>query len=122
MNLIQQPKPSRTCGHHCLAMILDVPVQDIIEQIGHTHGTKPHELMKILEDYGYKVNLKPYKNRKYLNRICILGIRWGKGGHWRVYNDGVIYDPGFDFTFTFDESFHREDGGHYDKVINIWKR
>lgn len=121
MKLIQQPRPSRTCGHHCLAMILDVPVQDVIEQIGHTHGTRPPELMKVLNSHGYFAKLEPYKDRRYLNRICILGIRWEKGGHWRVYNDGVIYDPGYLYTFDFEDSFHREHGGHYKDVINLWK-
>lgn len=120
MKLLQQPGTSRTCGHHCLAMILDVPVQTIIEHIGHEKGTWAKDLIKVLHDYGYNAHYSAFRNEKYLTNICILGIKWKKGGHWHVYNNGIIYDPGYFTTFRFEDRFHREVGGHYNQVINLW--
>jgi hypothetical protein len=42
---LQQPHDSKTCGHHCIAMLCGVPVEEVIELVGHTRLTltRDHE-------------------------------------------------------------------------------
>ena len=119
---IKQPSNSRTCGHHCIAMICGVPVQDVIDYLGHSHGTKYPEFVKALRHFGKQTadTFIPYKSRHYMTKVCIMVVNWkGKGSHAVVYNDGLLYDPGYDGVVEFDNK-HYMYRGEIITHLNIW--
>lgn len=122
MNHLKQPANSRTCGHHCIAMICDVPVKDVIDYLGHHHGTKYHEFVKALRHFGKQTadDFISYKSRHYMTKVCIIVVKWKyKGSHAVVYNDGLLYDPGYDYLIEIDSKPYMKHG-EIVTHLNIW--
>lgn len=95
MQLLRQPKGSRTCGQHCVAIVSGITIDESVRRFGHKHGTKTKELIAVLCDLGFittpkLIRLSPCQK---LPHLCILKVRWAKGSHWVVYNNGIIMDP-----------------------------
>lgn len=45
-----QPTPY-TCVHACLAMLLDKPVEEVVEEVGYPNGMRQQELLACLDHY-----------------------------------------------------------------------
>ena len=93
-----QPRTSKTCGHYCLAMLADVPVEKVVAIIGHRRGTTKNEILKAAARLG----LRPVSMRwqlpsehDTLPTKAIVGTRrkHRKSGHWCCFVDGVYHDP-----------------------------
>jgi len=117
---LQQPEGSKTCGHHCIAMIAGISVERVIELIGHDKGTNNHQLQKALKKLGFNSECRVYKNKKYISPLSILLFKWKKGGHWVVCEDGKIFDPGKPYIYMFDDKHHKDFGGTLTNHINVW--
>jgi len=108
MQLLQQPKHSNTCGHHCVAMITGYPLYDVVLRIGHVQGTSAKAITKVLNVYGYDVGqtirIKSFEEN--LPALCMLTIHFerAKHTHWVVYNEGAIYDPGYPHPYDYNEN------------------
>lgn len=96
INIIFQPKGSRTCGQHCVAMICGITVNKSIYTIKKSGATRTCDLHNAFSVFGYKSDekLTRIKNDTVLPGLCILKVTWKiKGSHWVIYNDGIIYCP-----------------------------
>jgi len=131
MDLIYQPKNSKSCGQHCVAMITGLDIEQVYELFGHKHGTTFKMVSDVFKKLGYSYSRKKpvvYHYQKELPDICMLLITWdeNKKGHWVVYNKGEIYCPGDGVYAYSQKSFGERKGktNHYlfvgpkDAVIN----
>lgn len=95
MLLIKQPKNSALCGHCCLSMLLNKPVEYFIEQLGHSGPTNQYDMVKQLN--GKVMNFVFGKvKEKHLNMILLQlhqNPKNSKQQHWTILNRGVILDP-----------------------------
>ena len=98
---IQQPPGSSICGHCCVAMVLGVRVDKVIQEIGHKHGTKAKELVGVLRNHGVRCVGRrtawfgggPLPQRALLS----LSDVYEKGHrrfHWVLKWGAMIHDPG----------------------------
>lgn len=98
MEIKLQPKKSRTCGAHCVAMVTGEKVEKVIELIGHKNGTNFRDISRVFKKLGYpnaSKKVRTFFYQKELPKTCLIALKWKeKGGHWVVYNDGKIYCPG----------------------------
>lgn len=100
MKLVRQGKDTKTCGHCCVAMLANAPVEEVIKLIGHDHGTRTTELRKVLlRSYGIITDTKLRRTRKDkpLPKVCILHIKypWNPkhNGHWVILKGDIVYCP-----------------------------
>jgi hypothetical protein len=95
---IQQPSGSSICGHCCVAMVLGVQVDKIIQEIGHKHGTKAKELVGVLRNHGVgcapKRKVWTGKNGPLPER-AILSVSGQSHSryHWVLLWDNEVHDP-----------------------------
>lgn len=101
--MVQQPEKSSICGHCCIAMVTGHELEEVIQLMGHRHGTQTRELHRVLRDLGYSTD--PYLTKiktTFTTRfpdIAILKITydWRKhSGHWVYYEHGLVYCPSGD--------------------------
>jgi hypothetical protein len=94
MILVKQPEGSKLCGQTCLAMILEIPLEDAIVLVGHSKGTKTRELAQALKLWGLRTTGKLVRRPK-IPEYCIAKIPRprGRNWHWVVYWEGKRYDP-----------------------------
>lgn len=92
MELLSQPTGSSLCGQTCLAMILDIGLNEAIKLVGHKRGTQTKHLTAHFNSSKTLRGLP--KNDEVALCICRPAGRAKKGGwHWIVWNKGRIYDP-----------------------------
>lgn len=90
-----QPKGSKTCGQHVVAMLADVPVIESIKAYGHSHATRTKEHRAALKHFG--IDSAPrftrYKYKKDLPKLCIIRMKHliGSGSHVAIYHNGFVY-------------------------------
>lgn len=106
MKILIQPTGSKTCGHHCVAMITGHSVDHVIKSIGHQRATTTKMVANLLIEYGYTCPMKltRYK-RQELPETCILKYRFAgrSTGHWVVKHGPLIYDPSIG-VYPFDQA------------------
>lgn len=94
MQHIQQPEDSRLCGQTCLAMVLDLSLEEAIQLIGHDKGTTTRELVAALRKMGLRPSGKLIRGEpSNLSIVKIVGRQQTVGWHWAVYNYGTWHDP-----------------------------
>lgn len=94
---IEQPRKTRICGQIAVAVIADVPLEEVIEVIGHRNGTKSPVLSLALAHYGYKapkraraLRVAPPLAIGQLRRVGRSGGGWH--WHWVAIIDGTVFD------------------------------
>lgn len=96
---IQQPKRSKTCGQHCVAMLAGVDVGAVIARSGASGGTSVEKLMAIAKMFKLRQASKLWMIRDFeqLPKNAILKLRKAgsplKKWHWACVVDGAIHDP-----------------------------
>lgn len=92
---IFQPDNSTSCGQHCIAMILNRSIKEVIELFNHSHSTKTLELITVLRIAGLNCNDRLQRVKKDIAypKLSILKVKWIRGSHWIVQKDNIIYDP-----------------------------
>jgi len=90
-----QPAGSRLCGHACVAMVVGVPLEEVIAVIGHSHGTKTKELVSALRCFGVVCSNRLRVVKTTLPDLCIAEQpnKTGSNWHWVVMDHGRRYDP-----------------------------
>ena len=85
------------CGQTCVAMLADVPVDEVIIVMQNDKGTGKKDIEKVLNYYGIKQSKTMIKadNSSVLPKTCILKVLLPKYGHWILFHDGMYYDPEF---------------------------
>lgn len=109
----QQDMPG-ACGHTVLAMLLNEPVERIMQRTGRRLGISVAQAAQVLSDYGYPCrpiagphvsrHWSVYRRRSgglFRRGIAFLpaapGARWG---HALLIYGPVAYDPGIDRFFA----------------------
>lgn len=89
------PRGSRLCGHTVVAMVLDVPVADVVSLIGHRRGTRAQELRKALAARGVTCSKTQLTRHAEIPERAILHLSrpYGRNWHWMLQWDGTVYDP-----------------------------
>lgn len=96
---LKQPKRSKTCGQHCIAMMAGVPVSEVISRFG-SSATSQAKILEIAKAFGLRQGSKLWVlNREgELPTTGILKLRKARLRyfHWACVIDGVLHDPGQD--------------------------
>ena len=90
------PEPTDLqCGQAVLAMLTDIPVQQVAEELQNDRETTLREMKRYLRAHG----LPPADERKQaqsksdLPPLCLLSLETPRCWHWSLFCDGVFYDP-----------------------------
>lgn len=93
---LKQPKRSKTCGQHCIAMLAGVPVADVVSRFG-DGATSQAKLLEIAAAFGVRqgARLWVFNRDDELPRNGFLKMRKArrKYFHWACVIDGVLHDP-----------------------------
>ena len=85
------------CGQTCIAMLANVPVDEVIKIMETDKGTNKQDLKKALDYYGIRYAPKSTKfdANVPLPNLCIIRMILPGYGHWGIYYNGSYYDPEF---------------------------
>jgi hypothetical protein len=97
MKHIRQPEGSSLCGQACLAMYLDIPLEESIRLFGSRGGTRTPQLVRILRSFEISCP------DRLVRRTCAAPLPLNcitkscspdrKHSHWMLYSNGILYDP-----------------------------
>lgn len=79
-------------------MLAGVTLSEAVVLIGHKHGTKTRELVRVLRSLGWECGgrMIPLRSKLYVTLDHAL-VKWSysftSGWHWVVVHDGRMYDP-----------------------------
>ena len=96
ISLVREPV-NTACGQACIAMLANVPIDDVFK----TMKTKGPTSAKMLIDalYHYKIRhherFVNFKKSPDLPDLCIVDVKMPGYGHWIVYYKGNYFDPEF---------------------------
>lgn len=96
MKLILQPKGSSLCGQCCVAMLMDISLEEAIKLVGHNGITSDRDLLTVLETKYPGIADRKFFGSKLENSICLCKHKNPNNSnmeHWTIYNSGVIMDP-----------------------------
>lgn len=91
---IKEPT-SLQCGQAVLAMLTDLPVEEIIKQCGTDRETTLAQMKKVLTENGisYSKERKIAETKADLPPIALLSLETPRCWHWSLYYKGTFYDP-----------------------------
>ena len=82
-------------------MLTGASLSKVINLVGHSHGTRTRELIKVLRRLGFDCpdRLKHSKKLEaalYRVERALVKITWAETSswHWVAWADGLIFDPG----------------------------
>jgi hypothetical protein len=83
------------CGQAVLAMLLDVSVESICEELQNERETTLREMKQALENHGFKLSSerKQAITKADLPQIALLSLETPRCWHWSLYAEGIFYDP-----------------------------
>lgn len=117
---VSQPKNSQLCGQACVASLLGVSLEDAIEKVGHSHGTKTKEIASALE------LTKNRRVRGVAKIPSLISIRRGKerNWHWVLYEGDVVMDPSLPWKVDFLPWFKLllETGGRITSYLDLTEK
>ena len=97
MKHIRQPKDSNLCGQACVAMILDITLEDAIKRVGKKGKTRTKDIVGAVGEVAQEARLVPVRQRPTLPKRALTKVTWTKGqSHWVVFWDGMVFDPSLD--------------------------
>lgn len=81
-------------------MLTGVSLSRVVNLVGHNHGTRTRELVKVIKRLGFDCpdRLKHSKELEaalYKVERALVKITWAdtKSWHWVAWADGLIFDP-----------------------------
>lgn len=94
INYIQEPTDLQ-CGQAVLAMLLDVSVESICEELQIERETTFREMNQTLENHGFKLSSerKQAITKADLPQVALLSLETPRCWHWSLYAEGIFYDP-----------------------------
>ena len=98
-HLYQGGEDTVTCGQHCVAMLCDVTVEEVIAVMGHAGPTYHPEVLDAILILGRLPD--PRRRLRFdwwtLEGDWLIDVRGAYGDqtwkHWIVKSDGQFYDP-----------------------------
>lgn len=105
---IQQPPASRMCGQAVVAMVLRTTLKEACRRIGHGHGTRTKELLRVLGPIcvdGKLIVLRKREMPEYAILKLVEVGREGRSWHWVLRKGTEIYDPALPTRVSF-EAWH----------------
>ncbi len=96
MKLILQPKKSSLCGQCCVAMLMDISLEEAIKLVGHSGVSSNEDILSVLETKYPGIYSRQYFGSKFKDGIYLCKHRNPKNikqEHWTISNSGVIMDP-----------------------------
>jgi hypothetical protein len=96
------------CGQIAVASLTDNPVDKVEAIVGHTHGTRTHELIAALQALQWYalaprcISVNESVGGLDLPDYAILQVRWNVNGkrrnawHWVALADRMVYDGGME--------------------------
>jgi len=117
-NVIYVKEPTGyLCGQSVIAMLANVPVDEVIKVMKTDKGTSTAQIDNALFYYGIKhgKTRKKVKEDTVLPDICILSLKLPGYEHWSLYFNGKYYDPEFGVMNDLPENAVLE---YYWEIIN----
>ena len=111
MKHVRQPDDSPTCGHACLAMILEISYADACVLVGwRDKGIGNETMMRLINASGSVIcGMTQRSTWDHMRTptsdldFALVSMRVsrsdGEYGHWVVLRDEIWYDPNFDDPF-----------------------
>lgn len=93
--MVLQPPGSNMCGQACLAMVLNISIEEACVVVKTRGKTTTRMLVDGLRSMGMKIPDKRVLFRGF-DRLPVVAILNGKhrdGSHWVVWADAQPYDP-----------------------------
>lgn len=87
---------TRTCGQIAVAVAAGVPLTQVLNYIGHMHGSTTKELIRALKHFGLKCDTK-CRVLKEKPKFALAQVHSPRkpGWHWIVVEGNKIYDGAF---------------------------
>jgi len=94
------------CGQAVLAMLLDVSVDSICEELKNERETTFREMKQTIAKRGIKLSgeRKQAFAKEDLPEIALLSLETPRCWHWSLYANGIFYDPEHGVMGDFPES------------------
>ena len=95
---LNQPRTSKTCGQHCLAMLAGCDLKAAIAAVGHRRGTTKAAILKAAAKLGMVAIgslwiLPAGADVLPINAIVVTRRKGRKRFHWCCFVNGVYHDP-----------------------------
>ena len=105
MKYIHEPTELQ-CGQAVLAMVADVPPEQVCEELENDRETNLKEMKDFLRRRGVWVSdeRREVREKTELPPFCMLSLETPRCWHWSLYCDGVFYDPEHGILDDFPES------------------
>lgn len=94
---IEQPRGSHQCGQTCVAILLNMGVDEVCRAMGWWTGTTPKMIALALRKFGHHpTNQLTLGTPPPHQPVAMLKMRWrgSKETHWVLKHHGSTYDPG----------------------------
>lgn len=100
VELVNQPLRSTICGQCCVAMLTGATLRRVINLVGHEHGTRTKELVRVIRRLGYDCDDRLRAPRDLAKELADkpralvkLTFDTRSTWHWLAWADGKVYDP-----------------------------
>lgn len=90
---VVQPEGMGVCGQVAIAALTGLPLSEVYELVGHKHGTKTRELVRVLRGLGFitanncRSRVRPWTGLAQVHQRHRYG-----GWHWVALDGERIYD------------------------------
>ena len=98
-------------------MLTGESLSKVINLVGHRHGTRTRELVKVLRRLGFDCPDRLKHTKKIeaaLSKVsrALVKIKWDwrSSWHWVAWADGLIFDPGYSVPLGSFSSFSYRGG------------
>ena len=97
------------CGQAVLAMLFDLDVFEVINELQNERETTLKEMLDFVENRGVEVSKVKGQasTTSDLPQICILSLETPHCWHWSLYFKGKFYDPEYGVLSDFPPSKRR---------------
>jgi hypothetical protein len=84
---------STTCGQACLAMLLNISIDESIALVGHSGITTKDDLLPLIENsFNTHWNIYP-PICQYGTFLCLHKSPDNDNKHWTIIKNGLLWDP-----------------------------
>ncbi|MBR3738596.1 MAG: hypothetical protein IKN26_07660 [Eubacterium sp.] len=83
------------CGQAVLAMLSDIPVGQVAEELNNFKETNLKEMKAFLSSHGFKISdeRKQAQSKSELPPTALLSLETPRCWHWSLFSNGIFYDP-----------------------------
>ncbi|MBQ5329646.1 MAG: hypothetical protein J6F31_00170 [Oscillospiraceae bacterium] len=83
------------CGQAVLAMLTDIPVEQVCAELSNERETRFREMKDYLTAHGFSVGdeRKEAQSKEELPPAALLSLETPRCWHWSLYFEGTFYDP-----------------------------